>query len=436
MGGNGGAEGGGAYVGYFTSDRAVKYGFGVPRLLLVTLFAFEVVPRFFMNVDGVVVESASVPTSTSFFSSFFGSSSSSAAAAAEAAAAAQQQARDAAVEALRLAPYLASMRWVGHTYMGSIGAGVNVQVLGFLGNLTMLLVAATACLWDATHDYSILVYLMKTFSGDQLAGKLDTLEWQLVLLFTFGIFAPGLWILAGADATARAAAASPYFRILPLLFVIQAVCEYGDAHMEHLKFFRHRYGFEAFTLAVLTCLPGGITPLELRVVQYDLVICLFYRVSNLCIILHKSGGVGQVAAAVAVMLRKICFRVFGALGGQRIVNVTDAEVATAVLRASDVKGDALERHVATPAWRPLLSLESVDGPLYQSMLKDFHVMIKTLPPPSELAEIAKRRVADLLRDAEALELALEPRAQLIAWGGGGGWRHGERSGRHRRSGDR
>ena len=26
-----------------------------------------------------------------------------------------------------------------------------------------------------------------------------------------------------------------------------------------------------------------------------------------------------------------------------------------------VKGDALERHIATPAWRPLLSLESVDG---------------------------------------------------------------------------
>ena len=43
----------GGYVGYFTSDRAIKYGFGVPRLLLVTLFAFEVVPRLFLNHDGV-----------------------------------------------------------------------------------------------------------------------------------------------------------------------------------------------------------------------------------------------------------------------------------------------------------------------------------------------------------------------------------------------
>jgi hypothetical protein len=50
-----------------------------------------------------------------------------------------------------------------------VGAGVNVQVAGFLGNLALLLVAAAACIWDVGHDYSILVYLMKTFSGDYLA---------------------------------------------------------------------------------------------------------------------------------------------------------------------------------------------------------------------------------------------------------------------------
>ena len=82
-------------------------------------------------------------------------------------------------------------------------------------------------------------------------------------------------------------------------------------------------------------------------VQFDLVICLFYRVANLAIILHKQGFVAAVAASLAVTIRKGCFRVFGALSGQRIVNVTDAEVApTAVMRSSDVKGDALERHVA------------------------------------------------------------------------------------------
>ena len=35
--------------GYFTTDRARKYGWGVPRLALLTLFAFEVVPRYFLD---------------------------------------------------------------------------------------------------------------------------------------------------------------------------------------------------------------------------------------------------------------------------------------------------------------------------------------------------------------------------------------------------
>ena len=77
------------------------------------------------------------------------------------------------------------------------------------------------------------------------------------------------------EGTHAVAAASPYFRILPILFVIQAVCEYGDAHMEHLKFFRHRYGFEFFTLLALTCLPGGIKPLELRVRLPDCLLIVY-----------------------------------------------------------------------------------------------------------------------------------------------------------------
>ena len=55
-------------------------------------------------------------------------------------------------------------------------------------------------------------------------------------------------------------------------------------------------------------MPGGITTPELRVVQYDLVICLFYRVSNLCIIMYKNGLVAAAVAAVAKAARKLCFR--------------------------------------------------------------------------------------------------------------------------------
>jgi hypothetical protein len=67
----------------------------------------------------------------------------------------------------------------------------------------------------------------------------------------------------------------------------------------------------------------------------------------------------------------------------------------AVLRASDEKGEALERYVAGPAWEPLLSLESVDGPLYHSMIADFHRLTQALPPPAAFADVCRRRVSAL-----------------------------------------
>jgi len=396
--------------GYFTTDRARKYGWGVPRLALLTLFAFEVVPRYFLD-----------DASGSELHAF---------AAAEA-----HPGDGTATYPLRLGAYLRSLRWAGHAYMGSIGAGVNVQVLGFVGNLAMLLAAAAFCVADAAKDYSIIVYLAKTFSGDFLAGKLDTAEWKLVLFWTFGVLGPGLWVLAGLDggevsgisaffadglrghkgdfniafdgATA-ARAFAPYARVLPVLFLIQTVCEFGDAHLEHHRifgtFFRHRYGFECFTLLAMTApkaLAGGIRPKELRVVQHDLVICLFYRVSNLCIILVKNGWLKDCGARAERVARKALFRVFAAVSNQRLANITDVDVATAVLKQSSIKGDGLERHVATPAWRPLLSLESVDGDLYERMVRAFHELVAELPEPRAVAEIAEARAEEMLATARA-----------------------------------
>jgi hypothetical protein len=125
-----------------------------------------------------------------------------------------------------------------------------------------------------------------------------------------------------------------------------------------------------------------------------------YRVSNLIIIANKNGLCSGVLGCFTIAARKLCFAAFGVLRGQRLVNVTDPEVATAVMRASVVKGDALERHVATPAWRPLLSLESVDGELHSSMMRDFHDLARRLPSPGRLGEIATRRVTELIRAHE------------------------------------
>ena len=71
------------------------------------------------------------------------------------------------------------------------------------------------------------------------------------------------------------------------------------------------------------------------------------------------------------------------------------------MKRSSIKGDGLERHVATPAWRPLLSLESVDGDLYERMVRAFHELVAELPEPRKVAEIAEARAEEMLRTARA-----------------------------------
>ena len=48
---------------------------------------------------------------------------------------------------------------------------------------------------------------------------------------------------------------------------------------------------------------------------------------------------------------------------------------------------------------PVLSLESIDGPLYTSMIGDFHKLLKYLPPAATFAAITEARVDSLLKSA-------------------------------------
>ena len=326
---------------FFTSDRAVKYGWGAPRLAVITCASFVLAPLL-----------CSSPSAAS---------------------------------GLTLWPYLASRRWLLHAYLGAAGAVVNVEVLPMRANLGLLALAACLVAWDARLDYGVFIYLAKTFGGDFLAGKLDTAEWKAVLFFTFGVCAPAaLWL----ERAAPLAAARPYFRILPLLFLAQACCELGDARLEHLRFFRHRYSFEVASCGLLAL---RLAPAELAVVQHDLVTCLFYRIANFAIILARSEALQPWTA-----VRRACFSLFGALrGGPPLQNVTDAAVAMAVLRSSDCKGACLERFVASPAWAPVLSLESIDGPLYRQMIGDLHTLMAALPPASALQAISTRLCGQL-----------------------------------------
>lgn len=316
---------------FFSPDRLYKYGYGVLRLAAVVCFAFLVYP------DSSVAD------------------------------------------------YLRSFRWIGHAYIGIIGAAVNVNIVSFRTNLSMLLVGGAFCCWDVwRHDLSIVIYLMKTFGGDFFAGKLDTTEWRLVLLFVFGLFAPAvLFYTQGGMRTIS----ESYVRILFILFSLQLFCEIGDNYLEQYKFFRHRYSYEVTGLALVLLCP--LKAHELAVVQFDMVVCLFYRISNFAIIVFVNAYMSKLFSTIVLKLHSFII-------GVPVVMVSDAELASAVLRESNRKGEALEKYSSVPAWKPIISLESEDGPLWKEMSGNFHRLLQRLPPVGHLSEIAQRNVSALV----------------------------------------
>ncbi len=128
---------------------------------------------------------------------------------------------------------------------------MNVRVCGLYTNLLMLALAGAFVVWDLLRfDATMAVYLVKTFGGDFLAGKLDTFEWRAVLLFTMALVmtVPYFGVAGGA---ALFVFEGGLGRVLLLLFLAQLFCEYGDNHWEKWTFFRHRYSYEATSLALL-----------------------------------------------------------------------------------------------------------------------------------------------------------------------------------------
>lgn len=280
-------------------------------------------------------------------------------------------------------------RILSHVYIGSMGAVVNVSVLPLSANVALLLLAAALVLWDVAHygvgagDWSVVVYLVKTMGGDFLAGKLDSLEWQLVLAFAFAVLLPAAVYFGGS--------VEAWGPITLALFLVQLVCEFGDGHLEEWTFFRWRYSFELCTLLLVLLVHWR--PHELRVIQIDLVTCLCYRLANFLLILAPPSP--------SQFVNMLLFRVLGWYTGTPIVHVTSAAVATAVLKASSHKGRALEYLIASPAWLPILSLESVDGAQWSRMRTDFDALLKLLPPPERLQELASQHTRELLASTEA-----------------------------------
>jgi len=354
--------------GSFSPDRLTKYGWGIPRLVGLTLFSF-----LFWCGDFSVLEK----------------------------------------RLFVLVHYVTSTRFLGHAYIGSIGALVNVKHAAGLSTsacFALLLGAALFILRDVFYlgtsnefDYTLVIYICKTFSGDFLAGKLDILEWKIALLFTFAFLLP-ISVLFEFQKHKEMNQVTRYSRIFVWLFVIQLICEYGDAHFEQFTLFRHRYSFEILTFLLLLWLPH-LEDFELRVVQFDLVICSFYRISNFVIIIVSRNLLSKFFQS-CIMLS------LGVFIGRKVQIISNPEVAMVVLKSSSNKGYGLERFIASPAWLPILSLESVDGEIYKSMRSNFDKILKVLPDTSVLQEIAMRRVTLMVRNAKSSRIPID--AHILA----------------------
>ncbi|OWY98400.1 hypothetical protein PHMEG_00030849 [Phytophthora megakarya] len=76
--------------------------------------------------------------------------------------------------------------------------------------------------------------------------------------------------------------------------------------------------------------------------------------------------------------------------------VIDPALAFQILKASGDKGDLIESKLSVPAWRPVISLESVNGEQWRRMKTQFTKLTQVLQPISELTNLFETRGRELL----------------------------------------
>ncbi len=82
---------------------------------------------------------------------------------------------------------------------------------------------------------------------------------------------------------------------------------------------------------------------------------------------------------------------------------SDPELCAAVLAASDTKGNFLEALIATPAWSPIYSIESVDGELWKQLSSDFKTVLARMRWRERLPGLVAEQLGHLraARDVDA-----------------------------------
>lgn len=83
---------------------------------------------------------------------------------------------------------------------------------------------------------------------------------------------------------------------------------------------------------------------------------------------------------------------------------THDEIKQALLLTD--KGRGIEDLIATPAWQPILSLESVNGEKWLELKKNFLIFQKYLPSVSQLGLVAKQEMTKLIENNNKSQLEL------------------------------
>lgn len=98
-------------------------------------------------------------------------------------------------------------------------------------------------------------------------------------------------------------------------------------------------------------------------------------------------------------LRTLMIRLAALLQRKKIMIIdSHPNLCSQILASSDTKGTFLEQLVATPAWHPIYSIESVDGDLWKQLASDFTQMMNSLNWRERLKPIIEKETARLLKE--------------------------------------
>ncbi len=89
-------------------------------------------------------------------------------------------------------------------------------------------------------------------------------------------------------------------------------------------------------------------------------------------------------------LRQGLLKFSASLQGREVVILKDnINLCAKVLSVSDVKGNFIEQLIATPAWAPILSVESTDHTVWKNLIKEFRPLFAKLNWEENLPKILK-----------------------------------------------